>query len=192
MIRPIAIGCPIETRGFALDLAARHCRRSRSRLAWTSASSVPRTCTAPPFGPTQDGERATIGIEFAVTRRIPPAFGPFGRDGEVRIFPTMSVPRVYAAPPHGPSLTGESATERVEPFMRARVPPAPESLGRDADVRIQTELGGSHRTLRPQSTRGPGRTICCRPEAGRSRPPRRQEGNDAGCLSEAIVVQLPG
>ena len=112
-------------------------------------SSVPRTYTAPPFGPTQDGERATIGIESAVTRRIPPAFGPFGRDGEVRIFPTMSVPRVYAAPPHGPSLTGESATARVEPFMRARVPPALESLGRDADVRIQTELGGSRRTLAP-------------------------------------------
>jgi hypothetical protein len=112
-------------------------------------SSVPRTDTALPLGPTQNGERATTEIERAVTRRIPPAFEPFGRNAEMRLVPTISVPQVYTAPPHGPSLTTESATERVEPSMRTRVPPAFEPLGRGTDVRIQTELGGSRRTLAP-------------------------------------------
>ena len=67
-------------------------------------SSVPRAYTAPPSGTAQNGGRATTGIEPAVTRRIPPALEPFGRDAEVRIFPTISVPRVYTEPPHGPSL----------------------------------------------------------------------------------------
>ncbi len=87
-----------------------------------------------------------------------------------RGYPTGAIPQIYAVPRVGPMPGGAQAPAKgvVAPPVVRHVPPAFESFGRGADVRIQSERGFSSRMSAPTMAPG-GFAPHFAPSGGRAR-----------------------